>query len=268
MRGVDPRDVVRLPAPKAEEWLARWMGSKVAGSARRYLARIDEKGPGELVFPRADLARDVADGDEAAAAAVALVASGEDRKLFDDRPLKRPTDLRAGWTLPAVGTRRFVIEDGRVPTEVTELAASTVPAQRMFLLDGDAAVPLLLSSRVFAVWARATTSRSTSWLPRFSISRTFETLPIPPCFELVVHGDGRPSLQLGRGMIELDRIAHELEEKLVPERRWRRFWRNDENGEMVEPSWREVDQILLEAIGLRPDVSDVEVLKQLLSQSN
>ncbi len=99
VRGVDPRDVVRLSASAADTWLLSWRGSKIAESARRYLARVDDKGPGELAFPRADLAGGVADGDEAAIAA--SLAAGEDPSQLSDRPLKRPSDLRAGWMAPA-----------------------------------------------------------------------------------------------------------------------------------------------------------------------
>lgn len=266
VRGVDPRDIVRLPVSEANDWLARWMGSKVAGSARRYLVKVDENGLGELVFSRADLARSVADGDEVAVAA--LAAAVEYPAVIRNGGLKRPTDLRASWTMPVGGMRRFVVEDGRIPAEVIELAPSTVPAQRMFFIDGDAAVPLLLSSRIFAVWARATTSRSTSWLSRFSVSRTFETLPIPPCFKIVREGDVRPHLRLVRDMFELDRIAHELEEKLAPEQRWRRTWSNEKDGREIEATWRNVDRILLKAIDLRFDASDVEILERLLSQAS
>ncbi|MFD6319823.1 hypothetical protein [Methylorubrum thiocyanatum] len=273
VRGVDPRDIVRLPAREAEDWIAQWKGSELASSARRYLARVDEKGPGELVFSRADLARSILNGDEAAVAA--SVAAGENPALLGDKPLKRPMDLRASWAAPAAGARRFVVDDGRIPAAVIELAPSAVPAQRMFLLDGDAAVPLLLSSRIFAIWARATTSRSTSWLSRFSVSRTFETLPIPPCFKLVTEGDARPRLHLAHDTVELDRIAHRFEKELSPERRWRRTRRSDRDGDEaeadwreVEASWHEVDRILLESIDLRPDVSDVEVLELLVSQSS
>ena len=263
VRGVDPRDVVRLPAEHAEAWLTRWTDSKIAASARRYLARADQTGPGELAFPRADVTRGVADGDEGAVA----VAAGEKPEALG-RPLKRPTDLRAAWTPPQSDVRRYVVEDGRIPAEVVELGPTTVPAQRMFLLDGDVAVPFLLSSRLFAVWARATTSWSTSWLSRFSVSRTFETLPIPPCFELAAADGVRPILRLAGGMVDLDRIARWLSEELPPERRWRRSWMDDQDGERIEGAWRDVDRILLDAIDLPFNAGDVDVLERLLLRAS
>lgn len=263
VRGVDPRDIARLPINVAEGILARPGGSVLAVSARRYLARVDERESDELVFPRAELMRLRGDGDPLAKAL--LEAAGKEPTDLGKRPLKRPTDLRAAWRYPE-GVRRFVIEDGRLPAEVMELPADMVPAQRMFFMDGDLAVPLLLSSRVFGIWARATTSWSTSWLSRFSIGGTFETLPLPPCFRLSARGE-RPALRLVKEREELRRVARSLATTIDRGGHWARGEQGFERPSKVTAAWREVDRLILDSIGLSHDANDADVLQQMLDLS-
>ncbi len=261
VRGVDPRDVVRLPPQTAEEWLARWGNSSLASTARRYLARVGERRSGELAFPRAEVVRLVAEGDTPAMSAAD--AAGKDPARLGERPFKRPNDLRAAWTAPGEA-RRFVLEDGRLPAELMELSPGVVPAQRMFIIDGDLAVPLLLSSRMFAVWARATTSWSTSWLSRFSVGRTFETLPVPPCFRLVLGEGGRPVVRFARRMAELLRMAEWLEATADGEGRWTRPAAGTPVSPDIEETWQEVDRVILDSIGLPSRANDAEVLQRLV----
>ena len=181
-----------------------------------------------------------------------------------ERPLKRPADLRAAWTPPAEGDRRYVLEDGRVPIEMAQLPALSVPAQRMFLIDGDVSVPLLLLSRPFGLWARAMTSRSTSWLSRFSVSRTFETLPVPSCFVLSATARERPTLRLARRGSALEAWTSVLDASSTQDGRWRRFGGSGTGEEEISRVWGEVDAFLLDSMGLLPAASDVDVLERML----
>ena len=130
----------------------------------------------------------------------------------------------------------------------------------MFVIDGDVSVPMLFASRVFAVWAHATTSRSTSWLPRFSVSRTFETLPVPRPFMIVRDMEGWVSLRLdgdNPALMELSRVFE------------RALGDGDEQLASLLGSGRhgplaELDRLVLHGIGLDPAAQDVEVLERIL----
>lgn len=75
---------------------------------------------------------------------------------------------------------------------ISSITANTVPAQRLFLIDGDGAVPTFLVSRLFAVWARALLPSSTSWASRFQVRKTFDAFPFPWSFSVVPSDDRNP----------------------------------------------------------------------------
>ncbi len=81
---------------------------------------------------------------------------------------KRTADLRASWSEPADGAARFMFEDGKLPVRFGPVDHQEVAAQKFFTIDGDASVPLLFSSRLFRVWARATLTRSRRLIERLS----------------------------------------------------------------------------------------------------
>jgi hypothetical protein len=181
---------------------------------------------------------------------------------------KRIADLVAAWSLPGGTSRRWVIEDGRVPVELTALDPLEVPAQRLFFIDGDGAVPALMMSRLFAVWARALLPSSTSWAPRFQVSRTFEAFPLPSAFTILPPEHGSPpqlritkSTGYGGELAELvqehaRQLAEATEETVGDERRFRRH-----------PLVRRIDEILLEDLSLKINCSDLDILESLIERS-
>ena len=179
-------------------------------------------------------------------------------------PPKRPGDLRVAWATSGKNTRRFVIEDGQFPVALAELDADEVPSQRMFLFAGDASVPALLSSRLFTVWARATTSRSTSWMSRFSVSGTFETFPIPEVFAVRRLDDGPAQLRLRSSKGALERVIRNID----GETRWSSS--SDARGERYLLAWRNhplieaLDAAIFDAAGLPQNATDLQILDHLV----
>ncbi len=166
-RGVDPRDIVRVPiTSELSEAIRRH--EKIAPLLRAYLP-----GPGaaadELAIPIEAL--------EEMAPEEMLAASLLARLRSKAKTGRRLADLTVLWSAPTFS--RFLMEDGALPPRVLEFdGLQEVPVQTCFAIDGDMAVPLLFGSSVFAVWARLTRSRGTGWTKRFAVSRTFETFPI------------------------------------------------------------------------------------------
>lgn len=171
---------------------------------------------------------------------------------------KRPADLRVACGEPGPGAMRFAVADGLIPVRLDRLAQDEVPAQSMFIIDGDAAVPALLQSSVFAVWARATATRSTSWMAaRFSVTGTFETFPIIGSFEIVHSGPGNVQLRL----IDDDRLsslAREWHEGMDDQRDEARL------PEELETTRRHLDEEILGLYRLSSDADDLQILERLL----
>ncbi len=259
VRGVDPRDVVRTRAP-ASDWLDLASGSDLERLHRGYRARIDALEVEEIVLPRAAVQAGMEAGDPAAKA---FAEMGE--RPVNGAPLKRPSDLAVAWREPeGRDVRRYVLEDGVVPVRMAELPRGVVPAQSMFMLDGDPGVPMLLGSRLFNVWAKATITRSTSWLSRFSVSRTFETFPIPPILD-VVGRVGRAELRFRERDGRLADLARFFDAQLDPGEAGLRVARAGvfETGEGTAV-WDEINRVLLEVVDLDPGASDIDILDRLL----
>ena len=265
-RGLDPRDVIRLERRHYERWRSS-SESELFDSVRRYRASInraneDLKPPiPDFVLPWADFQTACRQGDRGA------IALSEQLDLNPENPQyppKRPGDLRVAWAMPGGKMRRFVIEDGQLPVALAELDEDEVPSQRIFLFAGDASVPALLSSRLFAVWARATTSRSTSWMSRFSVSGTFETFPIPEAFEVRRHDDGPAQLRLRRSKSALERVIRSIDEETrrsppleKDEARFLLAWQE-------HPLIEALDAAILEATGLPENAPDLQILDHLV----
>lgn len=145
--------------------------------------------------------------------------------------------------------------DGALPIALARLEDDEVPAQKMFIVDGDAAVPSLLQSSVFEIWARATLSRSLSWMSRFSVTGTFETFPVVRPFHLKRQEAGTTLLLLRPGDEKLDNLAAR--------------WATMEIGHHSELSGNavrnELDVAILDAYGLPSDASDIMILDRLLA---
>ncbi|WP_174274384.1 hypothetical protein [Sphingomonas bacterium] len=265
-RGLDPRDVIRLERHQYERW--RFSSeSTLFDSVRRYRASInrgnDELKPPipDFVLPWADFQTACRQGDGGALALSEQLGLNPENPQY---PPKRPGDLRVAWTVPDGKVRRFVIEDGQLPVALAEIDWDEVPSQRMFLFAGDASVPALLSSRLFAVWARATTSRSTSWMSRFSVSGTFETFPMPDAFEVQRHDDGPAQLRLRRSKDALERVIRNIDEDT------RSSPPSEFDGERYLLAWQThplietLDAAILVAAGLPENASDLQILDHLV----
>lgn len=265
-RGLDPRDVIRLERRQYERWRSSAQ-STLFGSVRRYRASInrgneDLKPPvPDFVLPWADFQTACREGDQGALALSEQLDLNPENPSY---PPKRPGDLRVAWASPGRNMRRFVIEDGQLPVALAELDADEVPSQRMFLFAGDASVPALLSSRLFAVWARATTSRSTSWMSRFSVSGTFETFPIPEAFEVRRFEDGPAQLRLRRSKGALERVIRSIDDET------RRSSSSEFDGERHLLAWQNhplieaLDAAILVASGLPENAPDLQILDHLV----
>ncbi|HEY0312284.1 MAG TPA: hypothetical protein VGC56_07280 [Allosphingosinicella sp.] len=260
VRGVDPRDVVRFPAEEVDALHSLYDTSQLSGLVRGYRPRIDGGQIAEVAFPRVAVSSEIDSAGPWAARIAFLLEEAGERLAVGGQ--KRPSDLRIAWTEPGPGVRRFVLEDGRLPTQLAELEPGTVPAQRMFILDGDAAVPILFGSRLFTIWARATMSRSTSWLSRFSVSGTFETMPLPDAFQ--IHRDdatGLAQLRLSNRNTELERLA-ERHSNLDLMRRGGDPQRPIEERRSIR---QDFDRALFKAIDLPADARDVDILDRMLT---
>ena len=271
VRGVDPRDVIRMPADIYDTWQSRFGPSDLSKSVRWYRSSVNRyreppSAAGVAAIPVIDFREAEDMGDEAAL----FLRQIEELKIAPMGVLsKRSADLRASWVAPADGSLRYMIEDGRLPVRSGPVDPEEVAAQKFFTIDGDASVPLLFSSRLFQVWARATLSRSPSWSSRFSITRTFETFPIPDQFLIMVDDDGgRASLRLNPSSgslqtlldgVELDRL---LADDMAQPRRRSRSGGND-----LREFREEADEALLKMIGLSPDAGDLDLLERLVEMN-
>jgi hypothetical protein len=264
-RGVDARDVLRLPEEQWKEILGRNFGSELGGQARKYLPAIDPRGAGaEMVLPVPAVWNALNDGDTLAQGLLQWFPRIAERH---DISGKRTGDLVTAWSRPAPGAQRWVIEDGKIPVELTSLEPDEVPAQRLFFIDGDGAVPTFLLSRLFSVWARALLPSSTSWASRFQVSKTFDAFPFPWSFLISPSENGSPPhlhFAEAAGPRELARIVGDnpgglanLIGKGEP----------DEYALRRDPLMREIDALLLDDIKLPPHASDLDILENLIERN-
>jgi hypothetical protein len=259
-RGVDPRDVLRV----REETLATLNLSSQL-DLRHYRTSIEpeNRSTSIVAFPSDQLS--FADTQKfgftgvSRNSGVSLSPMSSDREEAlpenGQRSPKRPADLRIAWSSPPSRMSRFVVMDGALPIALARLEDDEVPAQKMFIVDGDAAVPSLLQSSVFEIWARATLSRSLSWMSRFSVTGTFETFPVVRPFHLKRQEAGTTLLLLRPGDEKLDNLAAR--------------WATMEIGHHSELSGNavrnELDVAILDAYGLPSDASDIMILDRLLA---
>ena len=261
-RGIDPRDVVMLSKKQMDDLRKRGPATLLE-CIRRYRADIEAHRGMMYTVPRSDLNRAIT--ATVRGAYRAYLERLDPGRSLPRVPAKRPSDLRVAWSKAPSGSTRFVVADGVLPIRLSKLPRIEVPAQKLFIVDGDAAVPALLQSRVFSIWARATLSRSTSWTPRFSVGGTFETFPILPPFELQP-SEGSTSLILrasdkrlySRSRKWLEVISSEppnfgdgaiyVDLDLIPH----------------HPLRRALDVSILDVYGLPSDASDLDIMRRLL----
>jgi hypothetical protein len=181
----------------------------------------------------------------------------ETKTIPKKRVGKRLADLRIAWSEPAGGATRYVIGDGNLPAQIARLATGEVPSQRFFIVDGDGAVPALFGSKVFAVWAQATLSRSTSWMSRFSVGRTFGAFPIFPPFFIQPSKSGPAQLRLSAVSPEFEVLVTQLS----------KIYRSpaDRRDSFSQRLHRQIDNVILEEhLKLAHDATDYAILSRLL----
>lgn len=253
-RGIDPRDVVRLTVAEWEIWKTQ-MSSSLRAEMRHYrasLSRLRAAEGREYVLPRRAVQQASESGDKTARSLLRHVDQRDRRERSYLLTGKRPADLRVAWSKPARGVSRYILSDGVVPCEFAELKPDEVPAQRFFIIDGDGGVPALLGSRIFAAWARITLTRSMSWMPRFSVGRTFETFPVPPPFLVRRAGVGPAQLTLLDNK-RLGRMGEEL----------RKLYRQ-QSMDSAKNLQLEIDKVILRRLNLAEDASDLAIVELLL----
>lgn len=245
-RGVDTRDVVRIPAYQFQSEIDDH--PNLQSQARLYLpARSERVMPHELAIPVRTL-------EEAGPSEFAqrLLTRFRSRGAT----AKRLADLSVLWSPPAF--RRYTLEDGRLPPRIREIDGhQAVPTEACFAVDGDDAVPTLLGSCVFAVWARLTRSRGNGWTQRFAVSRTFETFPILFPFEPVLSTTGALALLL-RDTGELGQASRRLA-SFVPG-----YEDEDKENAAWAAAREETDVQILHVYGLPPDASELDIANRLL----
>lgn len=264
-RGLDARDIVRV---QESDWLKiRGYGSPgLTSQARIYrpsAATPDDSR--EIALPVAAAWDGIRGGD---ATALELLKLFPDLRERGQRGGKRPSDLEAAWTIPSGDVQRWVIEDGRVPVEAGLLRPGEAPAQRLFFIDGDEAVPCFVFSRLFAVWARSLLPASTSWASRFQVSRTFDAFPFPLCFRIVRPSDGQPQLRFAKGPQRLEELGHRLRYEFMDDGRRpaSRGFEDERLGQQIEMI-EELDEILLGEMKMPLHASDLEILEMLLERN-
>jgi hypothetical protein len=266
VRGVDPRDIIRISFDDFEAWRSGVDESPLLDEARVYRADISEDGLAGIAIPRDAFENALRSGDRAAVKLGHMLREGEGS--LHHGPLRRPGDLRAAWSAPGNDTRRFVLEDGRLPVSLMELPSYIVPTQRLFIIHGDGAVPALFLSRLFNIWARATLSQSIGWASRFSVRNTFEALPILHEFEVRHDETGIVQFRLGQSAGELESLIKKLNSNA---RRFARpLYADRPDGERMwdDHMFREeIDEVLLAMIGLPPHATDLDILDRLLTMS-
>ncbi|QQO18596.1 hypothetical protein JJB98_01030 [Bradyrhizobium diazoefficiens] len=256
-RGIDPRDVVRLTAADWETWKTR-MSSSLRAEMRQYrasLSRLQAAEGREHVLPRRAVQQASESGDRAARSLLRHVDQRDQRDRNYLLTGKRPADLRVAWSKPAKGMSRYILSDGVVPCEFAVLKPDEVPAQRFFIIDGDGGVPALLGSRIFAAWARITLTRSMSWMPRFSVGRTFETFPVPSPF-LVKRSESGPAQLTLVDNKRLHKLAEELSTNYHKGSR-----------DSAKKLQAEIDRAILRGLKLPEDAPDLAIIELLLQQS-
>jgi hypothetical protein len=265
-RGVDARDIVRLSQRHWADLLATLGGSVLLKEARRYRAALRAGAEDEpIAIPAPAILNAANAGDVLAQGLVEQMRHRENRGVTAG---KRISDLAAAWSQPSGGGRRWIIEDGLVPVEIAALSVDEVPAQRLFLIDGDEAVPALLLSRLFAVWARALLPSSTSWSSRFQVGQTFDAFPLTLSFVVTpARGGSPPQLQFSRQSDSFDDLMNLLGSHTGGSKSLTSNRRNIETLLQDDPVMRDVNAILLADIGLGPDADNLDILERLIEHN-
>jgi hypothetical protein len=245
IRGADMRDVVILP-------------DKMIRAARAYPVLNQQV----RAYLRARTVRE--DKPEWAVPVRALMELAPKIPLAEEMLLRfrtqggpqRPRDLSALWG-PS-GFRRYVIADGRFPITVREIEPSEVaPSNTFWMVDGDVAVPLLLGSRLFNVWARLT-AQPRGILPLgMSPSRTFETFPILAPFYTTPTVTSGLALFLDDWREAMNAAGRRLEAAMV-------HLEMAATESAFKHARLEADDLVFELYGLPPYADELEIAERLI----
>jgi hypothetical protein len=263
-RGVDQRDVFRVPAGLVSEWLAglprdERADAGNAGRMRRSAARSFGDSEQDWLFPA-----DFLLGDDPAAKRLLELVAGSVR-VFGRRQ-QRLADVHKCWTPPADGLSRYAIVDGAVPVILVELGDHEVPVEDMFVIDGDFAVPVLFRSRVFGVWARATLPAASSWMARFSLGNTFGGFPVVAPFRIDPDTLCRTVLRFEHEDASIESFELEVSRHIerVQSSQSRSGWKEAHRAADDLPAMRRLDEFVLKAYGLPGDADDIMIMRRLM----
>jgi hypothetical protein len=253
-----------MPAPAYDDWSERFRDSELVIAARWYRSSINrfnelDASPGVAAIPASLFLQAERQGDEAAHF---LRDADQVNTPTTGALAKRSADLRASWSEPADGAWRIMLEDGKLPVRVGPVAREEVAAQKFFTIDGDVSAALLFSSRLFYVWARATLTRSLSWSSRFSITRTFETFPLPEQFLVSSDGEGgRSTLRAPPNSRELKSLIERFDEYQLG------FGSRTDRKDLASDYARDTEEVLLGMIGLTSEATDLDLLERLIEMN-
>ncbi len=271
-RGLDIRDVLTLTGHQYEEW------SRIGADhpwpdqiIRPYRATIAHVPPMSkdnrqvaYVAPAPEIIEGLRIRDPVVEYLADLAGWKEPRPSSGPWP-KRLGDLEAIYAEPPATAARYAIADGDLPIRIAALDEREAPAQNLFLMAGDRAVPALALSRVFHVWTYATLSRSRGWPSRFTLGRTFESFPLPEGFLLRRHGPELALLTIHPSAAAAEPLAR-FEHELQLRQEWPVPWsspvsRKRMNQEVLHEL---LDIPLLGSYDLPPDASDLQIIRRLV----
>lgn len=264
-RGVDLRDVVRVSYDVLSEWLDRLPEHDRAFAKEQVRSLRTGSRPYDIASNDYLLRREFVFSDKYEARLLIDVMGSHSDLFRDHRTMKRSSDLEKCWSHHEE-FKRYALLDGIVPGILLKLQPGEVPSQEMFVIDGDVAVPALFRSKVFAVWARATLPPASSWMSRFSVTRTFGGFPIPEPFRIHSLGAGHSVLlapqapsSLRQAVEQIDQQVERMLSGLAP-KNWREAHRLAQDND----GWHHLDKFILNTYELPINAGDIQILERLL----
>lgn len=250
VRGLEHRQISRLPFPTYEA-LAAGRASRLTPLVRRLRTAVDQMEAAEVAVPFGAAIDAASVNDEIAMGFL----TGEQRRPSRTPSFSRPRQ----WAPPPPGLSRFIFGEVVARMVVDRLADDEVAAGRVMTMDGDLAVPVLLTSRPFQVWARVLCQGANN---RFRLTNSaIETFPVPTGMEIVrVGGDETPAL------VFTDRDLSSMAEALDGQ-----LW----TGPMIgSPAVRspvpievDLERALLARYDLPQSATDIEILDRLVKST-
>ena len=273
-RGADTRDIIRLSSDQLHKWLDH-MPPGARGDLRSEVRPLwvssdrSAMGGSQTLAIRRKKLLEVSSNSDRTLQTLGKVLQVNLDEVTVRRPYKRAADLDVCWRLPADGFMRFAIVDGEIPLMIQPLRAGEVVLQSFFIVDGDWSVPALFRSRMFAVWAGATLSRSNSWMSRFSLGATFAGFPVPSLFQIVQTAkSGYVLICEDDEVLGLSKdLEGYFERNANAERRsdWKIAQRSLQLQNLT--SAKRLDKLILSAYDLPQNADDLSVLRRLVEMN-